>query len=56
VLLSGDHAAIRQWRRKQSVGRTWQRRPDLFARRAPSTEEQALLSQYQAEQSSSING
>lgn len=30
VLLSGDHAAIRRWRRQQSVERTWQRRPDLL--------------------------
>ena len=49
VLLSGDHAAIRRWRRKQAVGRTWQRRPDLLARRALSSDEQALLSQYQSE-------
>jgi tRNA (guanine37-N1)-methyltransferase len=31
VLLSGDHAAIRRWRRMQSLGRTWLRRPDLLA-------------------------
>lgn len=33
VLLSGHHADIARWRRKQSLGRTWQRRPDLLARR-----------------------
>jgi tRNA (guanine37-N1)-methyltransferase len=49
VLLSGDHAAIRRWRRKQSLGRTWQRRPELLARRTLSKEEQALLSEYQQE-------
>lgn len=49
VLLSGDHAAIRRWRLKQSLGRTWQRRPDLLDRRALSQEEHALLSQYQVE-------
>lgn len=32
VLLSGDHQAIRQWRRQQSLLRTWLRRPDLLAR------------------------
>ncbi len=32
VLMSGDHAAIRRWRRKQALGRTWLRRPDLLAR------------------------
>ena len=30
VLLSGDHGAIERWRRKQSLGRTWLRRPDLL--------------------------
>lgn len=32
VLLSGDHLAIRRWRRQQALGRTWLRRPDLLAR------------------------
>lgn len=30
VLLSGDHKAIARWRRRQSVARTQQRRPDLL--------------------------
>ena len=30
VLLSGDHAAIAEWRRDQAVRRTADRRPDLF--------------------------
>ena len=30
VLLSGDHAAIEQWRREQARERTGQRRPDLL--------------------------
>ena len=30
VLLSGDHQAIRRWRLKQAIGRTWLRRPDLL--------------------------
>ena len=49
VLLSGDHAAIRRWRLKQSLGRTWRRRPDLLERRELSDEEQALLAQYKVE-------
>jgi tRNA (guanine37-N1)-methyltransferase len=32
VLQSGDHAAIRQWRRAQALDRTRQRRPDLADR------------------------
>ncbi|MGQ0657661.1 MAG: tRNA (guanosine(37)-N1)-methyltransferase TrmD [Chromatiales bacterium] len=30
VLLSGNHAQINRWRRKQSLGRTWLQRPDLL--------------------------
>ncbi|MBO4836022.1 MAG: hypothetical protein J5483_07900, partial [Lachnospiraceae bacterium] len=30
VLLSGDHARIEQWRRKQSLERTRKQRPDLL--------------------------
>jgi tRNA (guanine37-N1)-methyltransferase len=49
VLLSGDHAAIRRWRHKQAVGRTWQRRPDLLERRGLHADEPALLSEYKLE-------
>jgi tRNA (guanine37-N1)-methyltransferase len=49
VLLSGDHARIRRWRREQSLARTWRRRPDLIDRRTLSPEEQQVLSQYQVE-------
>jgi tRNA (guanine37-N1)-methyltransferase len=35
VLLSGDHAAIARWRRAQSLRRTADRRPDLFAALPP---------------------
>ena len=49
VLLSGHHAAIRSWRLKQSLGRTWERRPDLLRDRALSEEEQGLLAAYRHE-------
>ncbi|HET9665069.1 MAG TPA: tRNA (guanosine(37)-N1)-methyltransferase TrmD [Burkholderiales bacterium] len=49
VLLSGNHAEIERWRLKQALGRTWQRRPDLLARRALSSEERALLDEYTKE-------
>ncbi|HSE63936.1 MAG TPA: tRNA (guanosine(37)-N1)-methyltransferase TrmD [Thermoanaerobaculia bacterium] len=35
VLLSGDHAKIRRWRRARSLERTRERRPDLLERRPP---------------------
>lgn len=53
VLLSGNHAAITRWRLKQSLGRTWQRRPDLLERRTLSKEERMLLDEYQSEQQGS---
>ena len=46
VLLSGDHAAIARWRRREGLGRTWLRRPDLLARRAASAGERALLEEF----------
>ncbi|MBI2306024.1 MAG: tRNA (guanosine(37)-N1)-methyltransferase TrmD [Rhodocyclales bacterium] len=50
VLLSGHHEKIRRWRLKQSLGRTWQRRPELLAGRKLSKEETQLLAEYKAEQ------
>jgi tRNA (guanine37-N1)-methyltransferase len=32
ILLSGDHAKIAEWRRRQALGRTKEWRPDLFDR------------------------
>ena len=51
VLLSGDHAAIARWRRKQSLGRTWQRRPELLQRRRLDETDTRLLEEYRREQS-----
>ena len=50
VLLGGDHQAIEKWRKKQSLGRTYLRRPDLFARLNLNQEEQALLDEFLKEQ------
>ncbi|MGH8751234.1 MAG: tRNA (guanosine(37)-N1)-methyltransferase TrmD [Burkholderiales bacterium] len=50
VLLSGHHAEISRWRLKQMLGRTWQRRPDLFAQRELSAEERKLLDEFKQEQ------
>ncbi len=49
VLMSGHHAQIERWRLKQSLGRTWLRRPDLLARRALSGEEAQLLEEFKRE-------
>ena len=49
VLLSGDHAAIRRWRLKQSLGRTWLRRPDLLAHVEADKEARTLLEEFRRE-------
>jgi len=49
VLLSGHHGEIARWRRGQSLGRTWQRRPELLQQREPSREEKDLLDEYRRE-------
>lgn len=51
VLLSGNHERIRQWRLQQSLGRTFQRRPDLLETRTLSQEEKELLERFIAEES-----
>lgn len=49
VLLSGDHEKIRQWRHMQSLGRTWQRRPELFNHLALTEEQARLLELFQSQ-------
>ena len=46
VLLSGDHEEIRRWRAKQSLGRTFERRPDLLKKKDLGEEEKKLLDEY----------
>jgi tRNA (guanine37-N1)-methyltransferase len=43
VLLSGDHEAVRRWRRRESLLRTLARRPDLFRRHILTSEDRELL-------------
>lgn len=43
VLLSGDHAAVARWRRRESLRRTVERRPDLLLTHPLSDAERALL-------------
>ncbi len=50
VLMSGNHAMIRRWRLKQSLGQTWLRRPDLLAGRQLSKTELNLLDEFRQEQ------
>ncbi len=50
VLLSGNHEAIRRWRLKESLRRTWRRRPDLLEGRTLTKEEAKLLREAKDEE------
>lgn len=43
VLLSGNHEHIRLWRQKQSLLRTWTRRPELLTNLALTAEQEKML-------------
>lgn len=49
VLLAGDHGAVRRWRLKQSLGRTWLMRPRLLDGRVLTPEEARLLEEFKHE-------
>jgi len=46
VLLSGNHAAIAEWRMKQSLSRTWSRRKDLLENLELSESQHRLLEEF----------
>jgi len=48
VLISGDHGQIARWRKMQSLGRTYEKRPDLITDRMLTDEEKQLLDEYLA--------
>jgi len=50
MLLSGHHAEIARWRRRQSLLRTARRRPDLLARVELADEERRWLEEYRFEE------
>ena len=50
ILRSGDHKNIARWRRKQSILRTWRRRPDLYRKlEFTSKEDKKLFAELQSE-------
>ncbi|WP_295628046.1 tRNA (guanosine(37)-N1)-methyltransferase TrmD [uncultured Intestinimonas sp.] len=51
ILRSGNHALVARWRRKQSLLRTWRRRPDLYEKLdLTSKEDQKLLTELRQEE------
>ncbi|MGI8740805.1 MAG: tRNA (guanosine(37)-N1)-methyltransferase TrmD [Gammaproteobacteria bacterium] len=53
VLLQGDHAAIERWRRKQALGRTALRRPELLTGGVMNAGDQRLLDEFMREEKDS---
>lgn len=49
VLRSGNHGLIEKWRLKESLRRTYLRRPDLIEARDLTTEEKNWLAEFEAE-------
>lgn len=49
VLLSGSHQRIAQWRRKQALGRTWLKRPDLLENVSLNETDIRLLEEFKRE-------
>jgi tRNA (guanine37-N1)-methyltransferase len=49
VLLSGDHAAIGRWRRREALRHTLRKRPDLLANADLTPEDLRLLAELRAE-------
>ncbi|MDI7276626.1 MAG: tRNA (guanosine(37)-N1)-methyltransferase TrmD, partial [Anaerolineae bacterium] len=49
TLLSGHHAEVERWRRREALRRTWERRPDLLARAELSDEDRQYLRELGAE-------
>ena len=47
ILVSGHHANLARWRRKASLRRTWERRPDLIEKAALSKADRAFLATLQ---------
>ena len=45
VLLGGNHEAIRVWRRRESIRRTWERRPDLLETADLDADDEAFLAE-----------
>jgi len=46
ILLSGDHAKIARWRRREALRRTFQRRPDLLKKAELTEEDKEYLQQF----------
>jgi len=55
VLISGNHQEIEKWRKKNSLGATWKKRPELLKNVKLSKEDDKLLKEYIAEHEGNEN-
>lgn len=54
ILLSGNHEAIRIWRRKESLRLTWRQRPELLEQARLTEEDRRLLDEIAAEEDTAV--
>lgn len=50
ILMSGNHAAMERWRRKEALSRTLERRPDLLAKLDLTFEDRVALAELRGEE------
>jgi tRNA (guanine37-N1)-methyltransferase len=50
VLVSGHHKRVEEWRRRESIKRTLERRPDLLESATLTAEEKKWLAELEQEQ------
>jgi tRNA (guanine37-N1)-methyltransferase len=55
VLLSGDHARIRQWRRREALRRTLKKRPDLLGVAELTEEDRRMVSEIKEEDADGLH-
>ena len=55
VLLSGDHEAIRKWRRREALRRTLERRPDMLRNASLSSEDLRILQELRSADGESVD-
>lgn len=54
VLRNGNHQLIKEWRHKESLRRTYLRRPDLIRNRELSAEEQSWIAEFESEKNQEL--
>jgi tRNA (guanine37-N1)-methyltransferase len=56
ILLSGNHEAVRRWRRKEALRRTLERRPELLESQEKTEEDETLLRELSKEREGGVKG